>query len=93
VTENSALRKPSRIADAQRRLDSAVAQLEAVLKRSKGSPIIYDQGRNTAEDDSAAMQAEVEDLKRTNAQVKQVNKEVAGRLDKVIEGLRASLDC
>lgn len=94
MAQNTALKKPTRVQQAQGRLDQAVARLESALAE-RGPALGGSAGAETGDETGAqvaALRAEVDQLTSQNAELKRVNDHVAGRLDTVIDNLKSSLD-
>ena len=86
MAQNTVLKKPTRVVQAQSRLDQAVARLEHAIQSRPVAASGDEDGQ------LATLQAEVQSLRSANAGLKQVNDQVAGRLDTVIANLKTALD-
>lgn len=89
LAQPTALQKPSRVQQAQGRLDAAVARLESVLARRRP------ESGGAAGDETGAevarLREEVDRLNARNLELLEVNDSVAARIDGVIDNLKASL--
>ena len=83
------LQKPSRIQQAEDRLQSAVARLEAVSEAAIQDTSISD---STSEERVVALEAELQDLKLQNNKLRTINDKVGNSLDKVIVKLKSVLE-
>jgi chromosome segregation ATPase len=88
LAQNTVLKKPTRVQQAQGSLDIAVARLEAAVRRRA------DAAGAGAEPDQriTQLQAEVDDLQARNRQLKEINAQVSGRIDGVIANLKTTLE-
>jgi len=89
LAQNTVLKKPTRVQQAQGRLDIAVERLEAAVRRRADAAAMAG-----AEPDQriTPLQAEVADLQARNRQLKDINSQVAGRIDGVIANLKTTLE-
>ena len=79
------LQKPSRIQQAEDRLQSAVARLEGAIQDTSISD-------STSDERVVALEAELQDLKLQNKKLRTVNDKVGSSLDKVIVKLKSVLE-
>ena len=85
LAKNIALQKPTRVHQAQDRLDRAVARLETVIKdRTMSAAARDERGIKLAD--------ELRQLRVQNVSLKQFNDEVGERLDTVITNLKTALE-
>lgn len=92
MAQNTALQKPTRVQLARGRLDAAIARLEAALaNRPRAAEAGGDATAAQAAESFQALQSELDALRGRNAELKQVNDQVATRIDGVIANLKASL--
>ena len=85
MAKYSALEKPTRVHQAQDRLDRAVARLETVIKgRALGSAARDERG--------IKLEDELRHLRLQNVNLKQFNDEVGDCLDTVISNLKRALE-
>ena len=85
LAKNTALQKPTRVDQAQDRLDRAVARLETVIKDRAVSSAARDE-RGIKLDD------ELRQLRVQNVNLKKFNDEVGDCLDAVITNLKTALE-
>ena len=85
MAKNTALQKPTRVHQAQDRLDRAVARLETVIKSGAASSAARDERGIKLED-------ELRQLRVQNVKFKQLNDEVGDCLDTVITNLKTALE-
>ena len=85
MAKNTALQKPTRVHQAQDRLDRAVARLEAVINSRAASSAGADECGIKLED-------ELRQLRVQNVNLKQFNDEVGDCLDTVITNLKTALE-
>ena len=85
LAKNTALQKPTRVHQAQDRLDSAVARLETVIKDRAVSFAARDERGIKLEDELRQLQVQ-------NVNLKQFNDEVGDCLDTVITNLKTALE-
>jgi len=87
LAQQTVLQKPSRLEQAQARLDSALAKLEVVAgEHADQAPAgTVDDGR------TRELEAEVEALTERNRSLSQTNDQIGERLDAVIARLKAAV--
>ena len=85
MAKNTALQKPTRVHQAQDRLDRAVAHLETVIKSRSLSSAARDERGIKLKD-------ELRQLRVQNVNLKQFNDEVGDCLDTVITNLKTALE-
>ena len=85
LAKNTALQKPTRVHQAQDRLDRAVARLETVIKDRAVSSAARDERGIKLED-------ELRQLRVQNVNLKQFSDEVGDCLDTVITNLKTALE-
>ena len=85
MAKNTALQKPTRVHQAQDRLDRAVARLEMVVKGRVVNLAARDERGIKLED-------ELRQLRVKNVNLKQFNNEVGDCLDRVITDLKTALE-
>ena len=78
------LQKPSRVQQAEDRLQSAVARLEGVIKDNSNSVL-------APVERVVALEAELRELKLQNSKLRAVNEEAGSSLDKIIINLKSAL--
>ena len=83
------LQKPSRIQQAEDRLQSAVARLEEAIEVAIQDTSISD---STSNERVVALEAELQALNLKNKHLRTVNDKVSSSLDKVIVKLKAVLE-
>ncbi len=85
LAKNTALQKPTRVHQAQDRLDRAVARLETVIKNRAVSSATLDERDIKLKDELRQLRAQHDNLK-------QFNDEVGDCLDTVITNLKTALE-
>ncbi|MEK9724393.1 MAG: DUF4164 family protein [Rhodospirillaceae bacterium] len=90
MNQPTALHKPTRLQQAQARLDSALTSLEAAAARRAAAAEA--RGDEPVDDGRVqALESELAEARRRNAQLQDVNGRVAGRLDAVIHRLKLAV--
>jgi hypothetical protein len=85
LAQPTALQKPTRVKQAQGRLDAAVGRLETALQRIRPA------GDGEVDAEVARLRQEVDNLNARNSELVRVNESVSARIDVVIGNLKASL--
>ena len=89
MAQKTILQKPSRVQQAEERLQSAVARLEVAIEVAIQDTSISE---STSDERVVALEAELQDLKLQNKKLSTVNDKVGSSLDKVIVKLKSVLE-
>ncbi len=85
MAQKIAVQKSNLVQQAEDRLESAVARLEAAIQDTST-------GKAPPDERIVVLEAELRDLKLQNANYRTVNDKIGGRLDRVINSLKLILE-